>query len=129
MLRCSCCLAPGFLRVGSLFISWFLVCLAPGFSRVGYLVIPVVLGLSCVRIFTGWVPCYFSGSWSVLCPDFHGLGPLLFQWFLVCLTPGFSRVGSLFIPVVLGLSCAQIFMGWIPFYSRVTLLESIMHYE
>jgi len=98
MLRCSCCLAPGFLRVGSLFIS-------------------VVFGLFCARIFTGWIPCYSSGSWSVLRPDFHGLGPLLFQWFLVCLAPGFSRVGSLVISEVLGLSCARIFTGWIPCYS------------
>ena len=110
MLRCSCCLAPGF--------SW-----------VGSLVIPVVFGLSCDRIFMGWVPCYSSGFWSVLRPDFHGLDPLLFQRFLVCLTPGFSRVGSLVIPVVLGLSCARIFMGWVPFNTRVMLLESIMHYE
>ena len=85
-------------------VKWFLVCLAPGFSEVGSLVIPVVLGLSCSRILMGWVSCYTSGSWSVLRPDFQGLGPLLFQWFLVYLEPGFSGVGSLVIPVVLGLS-------------------------
>ena len=91
-------LRPDFHGLGPLLFQWFLVCLVPRFSRVGSLVIPVVLGLSCVRIFTGWVPCYFSGSWSVLRPDFHGLDPFLFQWFLVCLAPRFSWVGSLFIP-------------------------------
>ena len=85
-------------------VKWFLVCLAPGFSEVGSLVIPVVLGLSCSRIFRGWVPCYSSGSWSILRPDFQRLGPLFYQWFLVYLEPGFSEVGSLVIPVVLGLS-------------------------